>query len=72
MSDGTRKERRSPNRAKRVWYAAYRSQRFRRRFGWPASESDERSRHAQSRCAVRPGRRGDPDEEERPGDSSQG
>jgi hypothetical protein len=34
--DGSRKRRSSRNATKRRWYAIYREQRFRRRFGWPA------------------------------------
>ncbi|MBW3600101.1 MAG: hypothetical protein KY475_22865 [Planctomycetes bacterium] len=34
--DGSRRRRSSRNATKRRWYAIYREQRFRRRFGWPA------------------------------------
>lgn len=34
MPDGKRKRRHSTNKAKREWYAKWRSIRFARRFGW--------------------------------------
>ncbi len=34
MPDGQRRRRHSANAARRKWYAAFRAQRFARRFGW--------------------------------------
>jgi hypothetical protein len=44
MIDGTRKRRDSDNLTKNRWYAVYRAQRFRRRFGWPIEVPPENVR----------------------------
>ncbi len=41
MPDGKRKRRHSRNRAKRLWYAIYRSRRFARRFGNFTGQCDQ-------------------------------
>jgi hypothetical protein len=58
MVDGTRRRRESDNATKSRWYAVYRAERFRRRFGWPLTlgETDIRAMCAreEQRCDPHP------------------